>query len=179
MDPSPEWKRRQVGEEWFTGDSVNMGIGQGYVLATPLQIAKAYSLIAQGQALRTTVLVRELRRAGTNEVQQRFETKELGRLPVSQATLNVIRQGTTLVTQDPRGTAYAAFRGSPFDIAGKSGTAEDQGQGARDHALFSAYGPRTAAKGVAVVVLDEGKSGSIEAAPITRQALEAWLRIAG
>ncbi|MFN8556516.1 MAG: penicillin-binding transpeptidase domain-containing protein [Dehalococcoidia bacterium] len=129
--------------------------------------------MAQGGALRSPVLVRELREAGSNRVVQRFEAKELGRLPVSAATLNVIREGTRMVAQDPRGTAYSVFRGSTIDPAGKSGTAEDQGL--QSHALFAAYAPRSQPRGVAVVVLDEGASGSLEAGPMTRQALEAWL----
>ena len=177
VNPNDEWKRKQFGEPWFSGDSVNMGIGQGFLLVTPLQVANAYSAIAQGGALRTPVLVRELREAGSGRVIQRFEAKELGRLPVSAATLNVIRQGTTMVTQDPRGTANYAFRSATIDAAGKSGTAEDQGL--QTHALFAAYAPRNAAKGVAVVVLDDGNSGSLEAGPITRQALEAWLKVGG
>lgn len=177
VDPNPEWKQKQIGEGWFSGDSVNMGIGQGFLLTTPLQIANAYSAIARGGVLRSPLLVREVRDAGTPNTTQRFEVKETGRLPVSQATLQVIRQGTTMVAQDPRGTAYSVFRGSPIDPAGKSGTAEDQG--VQSHALFAAYAPRNDAKGVAIVVLDEGESGSLEAGPMTRQVLEAWLRMAG
>jgi penicillin-binding protein 2 len=177
VNPNGEWKMKQFNEGWFTGDSVNMGIGQGFLLATPLQVANAYSAIAQGGSLRTPLLVREMREAGTTKVLQRFEVKEINRLPLSPATLNVIREGTRMVAQDPRGTAYSVFRGSTIDPAGKSGTAEDQGL--QSHALFAAYAPRAAAKGVAVVVLDEGESGSLEAGPITRQALEGWLRVAG
>lgn len=175
--PTPEWKQQTVGEPWYSGDSVNMGIGQGYLLVTPLQVANAYSAIAAGGALRTPLLVRQVREAGGGTVVQRFETQELGRLPISPTTLAVIREGTRLVAQDPRGTAFSVFRGSSIDPAGKSGTAEDQGL--QSHALFAAYAPRTAAKGVAVVVLDEGQSGSLEAGPITRAVLEAWLRLAG
>jgi penicillin-binding protein 2 len=175
VNPNGEWKQKEIGEPWYSGDSVNMGIGQGFLLATPLQIANAYSAIAQGGSLRTPLLVREIRESGTNNVTQRFEVKEHGRLPISQGTLSVIREGTRMVAQDPRGTAYSVFRGSTIDPAGKSGTAEDQG--VQEHALFAAYAPRSAARGVAVVVLDDGKSGSLEAGPMTRQALEAWLAV--
>lgn len=177
VDPNPEWKQRVVGESWFSGDSVNMGIGQGFLLTTPLQIANAYAAIARGGVLRAPVLVRELRETVSGRSVNKFEGKETGRLPISAATLNVIRQGTYMVAQDPRGTAYSVFRGSTIDPAGKSGTAEDQGL--QSHVLFAAYAPRNDAKGVAVVVLDEGESGSLEAGPITRQALEAWLRGGG
>jgi penicillin-binding protein 2 len=171
--PGPEWKKKNLNDEWYSGDTVNMSIGQGYVLATPLQVANAYSAIANGSALRSVVLVKELREAGTPRAVETFATKELGRLPISQSTLNVIRQGTTMVTQDARGTANYAFAGSRLDAAGKSGSAEDQG--AQTHALFAGYAPRNAARGVAVVVLDDGNSGSLEAGPIVRRILENWV----
>jgi penicillin-binding protein 2 len=171
--PGPEWKKKNLNDEWYSGDSVNMAIGQGYVLATPLQVANAYSAIANGSVLRSVVLVKELREAGMPRVVETFATKELGRLPISQTTLNVLRQGTTMVTQDARGTANYAFAGSRLDAAGKSGSAEDRG--AQTHALFAGYAPRNAARGVAVVVLDDGNSGSLEAGPIVRRILESWV----
>jgi penicillin-binding protein 2 len=171
--PGPEWKQKTFSEGWFSGDTVNMSIGQGFLLATPLQIANAYSAIAAGGLLRSPVLVKDLRETGTGAVVESAAAKELGRLPVSAATLDVLRRGTTMVAQDPRGTAYSVFAGSRLDAAGKSGTAEDQGL--QSHALFAAYAPRSAPRGVAVVVLDEGQSGSLEAGPITRRILESWV----
>ena len=172
VDPGPEWKQKTLNEGWFSGDSVNMSIGQGYLLATPLQIANAYSAIASGGPLRSVLLVRELRESQSMKSVEKYVVRDLGRLPISQSTLNVLRQGTAMVAQDPRGTAYQVFSGSRLDAAGKSGTAEDQGL--QDHVLFAAYAPRGAPRGVAVVVLDEGKSGSLEAGPITRRILESW-----
>lgn len=179
VNPDPKWKQQQVGESWFTGDSVNMAIGQGFLLVTPIQVANAYSALARGQVLRSPVLVREQREAGNGTVIERSTAKERGRLPLSATTLQVIRDGVFRVTQDPRGTAYNVFRGSTIDPAGKSGTSEDFGQGPNSNAWFAAFAPRNDAKGVAVVLLDEGESGSQEAGPMTRQVLEAWLRVAG
>jgi penicillin-binding protein 2 len=173
VDPGPEWKQKNLNEGWFSGDSVNLSIGQGFMLATPLQIANAYSAIAGSAGLRTPLLVRELRDSATKQPSEQYAVKELGKLPISQNTLNILRQGTTMVAQDPRGTAYSVFAGSRLDPAGKSGTAEDQGL--QSHALFAAYAPRSAPRGVAVVVLDEGQSGSLEAGPITRRILESWV----
>jgi penicillin-binding protein 2 len=170
--PGPDWKKKALNEGWFSGDSVNMSIGQGFLLATPLQIANAYSAITTG-TLRTPLLVKELRETGSGTVVERAEAKETGRLPVSPGTLDVLRRGTTMVAQDPRGTANSVFAGSRLDAAGKSGTAEDVG--VQSHALFAAYAPRSAPRGVAVVVLDEGESGSLEAGPITRRILESWV----
>ncbi|MGE0540817.1 MAG: penicillin-binding transpeptidase domain-containing protein [Dehalococcoidia bacterium] len=171
--PGPEWKQQNVNEGWFSGDTVNMSIGQGFLLTTPLQIANAYSAIAANGVRRTPVLVKETREAGTNTVIESFTAKETGRLPVSPATLDVIKRGTTMVVQDPRGTANYAFAGSRLDAAGKSGSAEDRGE--QTHALFVSYAPRTNARGVAIVVLDDGNSGSLEAAPIVRRILESWV----
>lgn len=173
VDPGPEWKQATFKEGWFSGDSVNMSIGQGFLLATPLQIANVYSTIAAGGPLRSTVLVKEQRAAGTSEVVETTTSKELGKAPVTPSTLSVLRQGTTMVAQDPRGTAYSVFAGSRLDPAGKSGTAEDQGL--QSHVLFAAYAPRNAARGVAVVVFDDGQSGSLEAGPIARRILENWV----
>jgi penicillin-binding protein 2 len=171
--PGPEWKKQNLNEAWFSGDTVNMSIGQGFLLATPLQIANAYSAIAANGVLRSPVLVKETRQAGTTTVVESFAAKETGRLPASAATIDVIKRGTTMVVQDPRGTANYAFGGSRVDAAGKSGSAEDRGE--QTHALFVAYGPRTTPRGVAIVVLDDGNSGSLEAAPIVRRILESWV----
>jgi len=173
LDPNPDWKLKTLKEPWFTGDSVNMAIGQGYVLVTPLQLANAYSGIVRNGDLRSPLLVRELRPAVAGAASQQFQSKQLGQMPVSAATFQVIKDGMTRVVQDPRGTAYSTFQGSRLDAAGKSGTAEDQGL--QDHVDFVAFAPRSAPKAVAVVFLDEGKSGSLEAGPIVRRALETYL----
>ncbi len=172
LDPNPDWKQKTLNQPWFTGDSVNMAIGQGYMLVTPLQVANAYSAITRAGDLRSPLLVRELRPAVAGAQPQQFQSKQLGQIPFSPSTLQVIRDGLMRVAQDPRGTAYSVFQGSRLDPAGKSGTAEDQGL--QNHVLFVAYAPRAQPKALAVVVLDSGESGSLEAGPIVRQALEAY-----
>jgi penicillin-binding protein 2 len=169
--PSPEWKQEHEGEPWYTGDSVNMSIGQGYLLVTPLQLANMYSALARTGVLRTPLLVKRVVAADGSA--EEFEAKELGRLPVSDATLAAIRQGLTLVIADPGGTSYQAFLGSSVAAAGKSGTAEDVEL--QQHVFFVAYAPRDDARIVALVALDEGKSGSLEAAPMVRRVLESYL----
>lgn len=169
--PSPKWKEENVGEPWYTGDSVNMSIGQGYLLVTPLQLANMYSALARTGVLRTPVLVKRIVAADGSA--QEFEAKELGRLPVSEATLAAIRQGLTLVIASPGGTSYQAFLGSSVAAAGKSGTAEDVEL--QQHVFFVAYAPRDDARIVALVALDEGRSGSLEAAPMVRRVLEKYL----
>jgi penicillin-binding protein 2 len=173
LAPNPDWKQKSLKEAWFTGDTVNMAIGQGYLLVTPLQVANAYSAITRSGDLRSPLLVREMRPAVANATPQEFQSQSLGQIPFSATTLQVLRDGLTRVVQDPRGTAYSTFQGSRLDAAGKSGTAEDQGL--QNHVLFVSYAPRTAPKALAVVVLDSGASGSLEAGPIVRRALETYL----
>jgi len=170
--PGPDWKQEQVGEPWYSGDSVNMGIGQGYLLVTPLQLANMYSAIARSGILRTPLLVQRITSAD-GVVAQEFSVAEINPLPVSQATLEAIRGGLALVIADPGGTAYTTFLGSSVAAAGKSGTAEDIIL--QDHVFFVAYAPRDDPRAVVLVALDEGHSGSLEAGPMVRRVLEAYL----
>jgi len=168
--PDPDWKKENQGEDWFSGDTVNMGIGQGFLLVTPLQLANAYSAIAGDGVLREPLLVRTI--SDPSGAAQEFTAEEKHPLPVSAATLNEIRAGLTLVTQNPGGTSYQVFASSRLDVAGKSGTAEDLAFGA-DHVFFVAYANRSAPSAVVLIALEEGKLGSVEAGPKARKVLEA------
>ena len=170
--PGPEWKMEQYGEPWYSGDSVNMGIGQGFLLVTPLQLANMYSAVARTGVLRTPLLVQRLASTDGATVQE-FSAEEINPLPVSQATLDAIHEGLTLVIASPSGTAYSTFLGSSVAAAGKSGTAEDIIY--QDHVFFVASAPRDDPSLVALVALDEGHSGSLEAGPMVRRVLEAYL----
>ena len=159
--PDAAWKLKKRGEQWFAGDEVNLAIGQGDLLITPLQLANAYSTFIAGD-LRVPVLI-----AGETATSR-------GKLPLEAAQTALLRQGLKLVTT-VRGTARAAFADAGyFDFGGKSGTAEDLG--ALQHVLFVAFSPADVPKAVAAVVLDEGQSGSIEAGPIARDIVLAALR---
>lgn len=175
--PDDAWKQENVGEPWYSGDTVNMGIGQGFLAVTPLQIANAYSAIAGTGVLRKPLLVKAIAEPGGAAAQE-FAAEEIGPLPVSAATLAEIRNGLTLVTQNPGGTSYQVFATSTLDVAGKSGTAEDLPFGA-DHVFFVAYANRSAPSALALVALEEGKLGSVEAGPKARQVLEATIGAAG
>ncbi|HZU76095.1 MAG TPA: penicillin-binding protein 2, partial [Dehalococcoidia bacterium] len=173
IDPNPDWKQKTQGQPWYTGDSVNMAIGQGYLLVTPIQVANAFSAIAHDADLRTPLLVSELRPSVNGQQPQTFQSKLIDQIPISATTLQNIREGMRRVVQDPRGTAYDVFKGSTLNPAGKSGTAEDAA--AEPSLWFVAFAPLNAPKAVAVVMLDEGQSGSEEAGPIARAELEAYL----
>jgi penicillin-binding protein 2 len=156
--PDAAWKRETSGELWFPGDEVNLGIGQGDLLVTPLQLANAYSSFI-ARALRVPVLL-----GG-----QGATVKEP--IPLTDAQFATLQQGLQLVT-GPGGTAHTAFSDIGYtNFAGKSGTAEDAGE--QQHVLFVAFAPASAPEAVVAVVLDDGQSGSLEAGPIARDIVVA------
>jgi len=162
----------RFGGLWRGGDAVNLSIGQGDMLATPLQVAAAYQAIANDGVLMRPTVGRELRDAEGTLVRT-IEPEPLGDLGLGAAELAAIRDGLERVVMEPGGTAVGAFAGFPLDavpVAGKTGTAE------RDprvpYAWFAAYAPADAPEVVVVVSVEEGGGGSQTAAPIARRILE-------
>jgi penicillin-binding protein 2 len=154
--PDAAWKVANRGEPWYPGDEVNLGIGQGDLLITPLQLANAYSTLVNATLRNPVILQGESPGEGTP-------------LPLTDDQLAHLRLGLQLVT-GASGTASAAFALSGYtNFAGKSGTAEDAE--AQQHVLFVAYAPASAPEALAAVVLDDGESGSIEAGPIARDII--------
>lgn len=159
------------GGVWRGGDAANLSIGQGGVLVTPLQLARAYAAIANGGTLHSPrVGLRVVRPDGTTA--RTITPPVTGRLPASAETLRFIRQA---LAQVPRsGTAEGAFRGFPFGriaVAGKTGTAESFGH--RDTSWFASFAPDPAY--TVVVVLSEGGMGAEGAAPAARAIWEGVL----
>jgi penicillin-binding protein 2 len=171
--PDPKWKEENIGDYWYTGDAVNMAIGQGYMQVTPLQITNAYSAIAAGGVLRKPLLIRSIGEPGGGAFEE-FTAETIRPLPISPGTLDTIKQGLTMVTQSPGGTSYQVFAGASVDAAGKSGTAEDLAQG-RDHVFFVAYANRGEPSIVVLAALETGESGSREAGPMVRKVLESHI----
>jgi penicillin-binding protein 2 len=169
--PDAKWKEENIGDFWYTGDAVNMAIGQGYLQVTPLQITNAYSAIAGGGILRKPLLIKSIGEPGGGAFQE-FAAETIHQLPVSPGTLDTIKQGLTMVTHSAGGTSYQVFAGASVDAAGKSGTAEDLAQG-RDHVFFVAYANRSEPSIVVLAALETGESGSREAGPMVRKVLEA------
>ncbi|GAB4327972.1 MAG: hypothetical protein Kow0010_11730 [Dehalococcoidia bacterium] len=158
--PDAEWKSANRGEPWYPGDEVNLGIGQGDLLVTPLQLANAYSSLLAGE-LRTPVLVQGEVATGR------------GALPLAPEHIAHLRAGLEMVTA-AGGTASWAYASQGYtDFAGKSGTAEDAED--QQHVLFVAYAPKAEPRALAAVVLDEGFSGSIQVGPIARDLVLAAL----
>ncbi len=160
---------------WLPGDNINMSIGQGDLLVTPLQMAVAYSALANGGTLyRPQIAVRVQRPDGTQV--RRFEGERIGRVPATHAALTAISNALRGVVSSPAGTATTAFAGfslSSYPVAAKTGTAEVHGK--QPHSWFAAFAPANDPEFVVVAVVEEGGHGSQVAAPIVRRVLEGLL----
>ena len=169
VNPGPDWKLISENDFWFTGDNVLMAIGQGFLLATPLQITNAYAALGTNGIVSNPIVVKSLR-TPDGEIMEEFESEPISVLPVSAATLDYLQTATRQVISTRRGTGWLPFNGSGVLAAGKSGTAEDQGE--QEHALFVGYANIPDPSIVVTVVLDDGESGSDDAGPIVRQIME-------
>jgi penicillin-binding protein 2 len=185
--PSQDWKRQTYKQAWFPGETVIVGIGQGYMLATPLQLAHAAAVVAaRGRSLRPR-LVTAVRDATTRAVRSLPPVEEPAIELKDPKSWDVIIEGMEMVTQ-AGGTAFVAARGAPYKIAGKTGTAQVFGLGQnekydekhvserlRDHALFIAFAPADAPQLAVAVLVENGGHGSSAAAPIARRVFDAFL----
>jgi penicillin-binding protein 2 len=167
--PDEDWKKRYVDEPWYRGDSVNLGIGQGYLLATPLQVANAYSALAMSGELRTPLLIRRITQPETKESRTLTATT-IRRLNVTETTLADIRAAMIKVASDVSGTANYAFNGFEIETAAKTGSAESSGP--ESHAWFAGYAPANEPRYAVVVMVEGSGTGSETAAPVGRQAFE-------
>ncbi|MBK4994236.1 penicillin-binding protein 2 [Pseudomonas sp. S37] len=181
--PSREWKRATRRQAWFPGETLILGIGQGYMQATPLQLAQATALIANKGVWNRPHL------AKTIEGQQPVDDNPMEDIVLrDKSDWAKVTHGMEQVMHGARGTARKAAAGAQYRIAGKSGTAQvvaiKQGEKYdrnklqerhRDHALFVAFAPAEAPKIVVSVMVENGESGSGVAAPVVRQIMDAWL----
>ncbi len=184
--PSPEWKQRRWKQPWYPGETVIAGIGQGYHLATPLQLATAVAMLANGGKRIEPRLVQAVRDPLTR-VWQPLPSAVRGQMAIDPAHLALVREGMLDVTR-PGGTASAAAAGASYTIAGKTGTAQVVGikQGSsydakklalqhRDHALFIAYAPAENPTIAVAVMVENGGHGGSTAAPIARAVFDYYL----
>jgi len=189
--PSRDWKRARYKQPWYPGDSLNLSIGQGYMLATPLQLATATAVLANhGKWVRPRML------KGVIEPEGGLHMPELeGIAPLPEdVKLNrpelwePVIKGMVDVMHSSYGTARRAAAGAEYTMAGKSGTAQVVGiaQGEvynaeeleerhRDHALFISFAPVDDPKIAVAVVVENGGGGSSTAAPVAREVMDAWL----
>lgn len=184
--PSREWKQRRYKKPWYPGETVIAGIGQGYHLTTPLQLAASTAMLANGGKRIEPRLVEAVRDPLTHAWQP-IPGRAGGQVAINPKHLDVVREGMMDVMR-PGGTAAKSAAGAPYTIAGKTGTAQVVGikQGARydasrlarqhrDHALFIAYAPTENPAVVVAVMVENGGSGSGTAAPIARAVFDYYL----
>lgn len=122
--PGPDWKEAVLNEAWYTGDTLNMSIGQGFVAVTPLQMANAYAALATNGVIATPLIIQSIEPEGAPP--QTIQRRSTNLIPVSGETLEEIQAALRTVVSRPYGTGFYQFEGTVLRVAGKSGTAEDQ-----------------------------------------------------
>jgi len=178
--PTAQWKLRNFKEEWYPGDTVNMAIGQGFLEASPIQMLKVVSAVANGGDLYKPYLLADERDAH-NRVATRFGPVLQGHVAVSDDDLQVVRQGMLGAIESPYGTANNVEIPG-FHYAGKTGTAENvptpDNPSGRNHAWFVCYAPYDHPK-IAIVVFMEksGNFGAVNAAPVAQAIVEAYFHL--
>jgi penicillin-binding protein 2 len=184
--PTPEWKMRRYKQPWYQGETVIVGIGQGYTLVTPLQLAQATATLANNGVAMKPHLLSKIQKTITNETQT-VPLVEQDRIPLNPENIDIVRRGMIAVTL-PGGTAAAVGANAPYSIAAKTGTAQVIGikQNAkynassiderhRDHALFIAYAPADDPKIAIAVIVENGNHGGTTAGPIARKVMDYYL----
>ena len=182
--PTRSWKLGNIGESWFVGDTINIGIGQGYITSTPLQLAVSISAIAtRGKIFRPKLI--------SGNQFTKFKPEVLMEVQLrNERHWESIEKSMISVINSWNGTAHNIYEENGISIAGKTGTAQivslidqeltvrEEYEGVRknirdrDHALFASYGPVPNPNLVVVVIVENGESGSAVAAPIAKKLIE-------
>jgi penicillin-binding protein 2 len=186
--PSPEWKRqrfkRPEQQKWYAGETISIGIGQGYNAYTPIQLAQATATLANNGVMFRPHLVHHITETRTGEGRL-IEPKPMRDLQLKPQNIEVIRRAMVGVIKE--GTGARAFAGAPYEAAGKTGTAQvfslkgaqykEHGvkNDLRDHALFIAYAPADKPTIALAVLVENGGFGGQSAAPIARMVLDYYL----
>ena len=184
--PTRNWKLGTIGEAWFVGDTINIGIGQGYITSTPLQLVASISAIAtKGKIFKPRLI--------SNSNIQEYKPELLMEVELEKEIhWEIIESSMVAVINSWNGTAHNLFRDNGIKIAGKTGTAQiksltdqeltvrEEYQDVReniknrDHALFASYGPIPNPNLAVVVIVENGESGSAVAAPIAQKLIENY-----
>lgn len=181
--PSPEWKMKRFNQNWYPGDTISVGIGQGYNLATPLQLTFATKILANSGTAFRPHFVKQIQDSQNGNVYDN-KIKPIYTLDIKKENMTHVRNALVDVTR-PGGTAARASANAAYTFAGKTGTSQviniKQGERyiaskiperQRDHALFIAYAPAEDPKIVLTVLVENVGSGGSTAAPIARQVLD-------
>jgi len=186
--PSRDWKRGRFNQPWYPGETVIAGIGQGFNVVTPMQLAVALATLVNGGRRFEPRLLYAAKQPGNQQVQP-IQAPLVNQVPVhDQANWDAVHNGMHRVIHGPVGSARALLPLAGYEMAGKSGTAQvvkqaqdeekqssDVASHLRHHALFIAYAPFEKPAIVVAVVVEHGGGGSREAAPVAKQVIEAWL----
>jgi penicillin-binding protein 2 len=173
--PFPFWKEEKLGEKWYLGDTINLSIGQGYLLTTPLQIARATAVFANGGYLcQPQILKSQI---------SKLKTQNCKKLPISSKTLNLVREGMKQ-TCEPGGTGWPLFNfkvkneklkiEKEIKTGCKTGTAESSSTSGTPHAWFTIFAPFDDPHIVITVLVEEGGQGSDVASPIAKELLTQY-----
>lgn len=186
--PSPEWKKQRFKkpeqQKWYSGETISIGIGQGYNAYTPIQLAQAVATLANDGVMYRPHLVRYITDTRTSE-KRPIEPQPIRKLDWKQANIDVIKRAMVGVNKE--GTGARAFAGAPYEAAGKTGTAQvfslkgaqykEHGvkKELRDHALFIAFAPVDQPKIALAILVENGGFGAQSAAPIARMVFDYYL----
>jgi len=187
--PSPEWKmarfRRPEQQKWYAGETISIGIGQGYNAFTPVQLAQAMAALSNGGALYRPRLVAHVDNARTGE-RRYFEPEQMHQIPVRAEHVEFVKQAMAGVMKE--GTAARSFASATYSSGGKTGTAQviamkqnekyDEkkvDERLRDHSLFIAFAPLASPRIALAVIVENGGFGARTAAPIARTVLDYFL----
>jgi penicillin-binding protein 2 len=184
--PTPEWKMRRFKQPWYQGETVIVGIGQGYTLVTPLQLAQATATLANNGAAMKPHLLAKIQKSMTGE-SQLISPIIQDKVELKPENIAIVKQGMIAVTL-PGGTAASVGANAGYSIAAKTGTAQVIGikQNAkyneksinerhRDHALFIAYAPADDPTIALAVIVENGGHGGSAAGPIARKVMDYYL----
>ena len=184
--PDRDWKYKMKQQPWFPGETLNVGIGQGYFLATPLQLTLATSTLATAGKTYTPHLLRQIRDSKTNTLDQYdYQNNKFITSYPNLDYLDIVHHAMWRVTNERGvGTASQLKKVRNIEIAGKTGTAQvyslDKGKTdikkLQDHALFISYAPFEDPEIVVTVIVEHGGGGSSVAAPIARDAIEFYIK---
>jgi penicillin-binding protein 2 len=176
---STAWKKARFHQPWHEGETLSVAIGQGYNLATPIQMARVVAAIANGGIIYKPLIVGKVE-SPTGEILYQAQPEVQHRLGASPATLEAVRQGLVGVVNE--GTAKAA-RLASIQVAGKTGTSQvvslerskQKTRETRDHAWFVAYAPADAPQVAVAVLVEHGGHGGSDAAPLAKRVIAAGL----
>jgi penicillin-binding protein 2 len=187
--PTSRWKKQATGVSWQKGETISIAIGQGFDLATPLQMALAYAAIANNGKLWQPYVVKRIEGSSPDEIDE-IKPRLKRKIPIDQRWFDLVKKALAGVVEDPRGTGHL-IRDPLVHIAGKTGTAQvvHVAQGAnrkllekltkskdRDHAWFVGYAPASDARICVAAIIEHGGHGASVAAPLVQKVIMAYLK---